>query len=267
MKLSDLFCLRNLGLICLGVLASSTAWAFEPNDVPNDFRGTFVNCMAKGEADPVAGKEYAGQWLGSDAGGEAFAYFCLAVYTYRTGEPERAAELLESLAEHSDVRETDYRLRFVSFAGDLFDAAGDYEAAFRAYSKALDVTRFEPRLWVDRALARAALGDFEGTIEDLNLALALDADNVEALVFRGSSYLAVDEWTLAADDALQALLIEPFNVSALWLRSQIALAEGDYELAVRDLERIVERDLGDLGAKAQEALSVLSAANQKSTFE
>ena len=145
--------------------------------------------------------------------------------------------------------------------------AGELELAFRAYSKALDKSRFEPELWVDRALVRAGLGDFEGTLADLDLALALDADNVEALVFRGSSFLATDQLNAAADDALQALLIEPFNIPGLWLRAQIAMAEGDSELAASDLERIIARDTGRYAGLAREALEVISRAAQKSTLE
>lgn len=267
MTLSDIFRRTSIGLICLTTLFAVEGWAIDPEDVPNDFRGTFVSCMAKGEFDPVAAKEYAEQWLASDTGGDPYAFYCLAVWTFHTGDPRRAAEILENLSEDPVLRDTDYALTLLRSAGDLFDAAGELELAFRAYSKALDQNRFEPELWVDRALVRAALGDFAGTLADLDLALALDADNVEALVFRGSSYLAVDQLDAAADDALQALLLEPFNIPGLWLRAQIALETGDAQLAASDLERIIARDQGQYANLAREALEIVSWAAQKSTLE
>ena len=267
MTLSDLFRQTSLGLICIALLFPAPASAIDPKDVPNDFRGTFVSCMTKGEFDPVAAREYAEQWMASDTGGDAYAFYCLAVWTFHTGEPRRAAEIFENLSEDPVLRHSDYALTLLRSAGDLFDVAGELELAFRAYSKALDKSRFEPELWVDRALVRAGLGDFEGTLADLDLALALDADNVEALVFRGSSFLATDQLNAAADDALQALLIEPFNIPGLWLRAQIAMAEGDSELAASDLERIIARDTGRYAGLAREALEVISRAVQKSTLE
>lgn len=267
MSLSYLFRSLSLGLICLVWSLGSPSWAIDPADVPNDHRGTFVSCMAKGEFDPVLAMDYAEQWLSSDAGGDSFAFYCLAIATFRAGDQLRAAEILENISNDAIFNETKYALSLLRSAGDLFDAAGEPERAFRAYTRALDIDRFEPSIWVDRALVRAALGDYEGTVSDLDLALALDAENVEALVFRGSTYLAIDELDRAADDALQALLIEPFNIPGLWLRAQIALASGDAELASSDLKRIIDRDEGRFAILASEALEVVSRAAQKSTLE
>ena len=94
MTLSDIFRRTSIGLICLTTLFAVEGWAIDPEDVPNDFRGTFVSCMAKGEFDPVAAKEYAEQWLASDTGGDPYAFYCLAVWTFHTGDPRRAAEIL-----------------------------------------------------------------------------------------------------------------------------------------------------------------------------
>ena len=267
MKLSVLFRAPSLALILLLSSLGATAWAFEPDEVADGFRGTFVNCMAKGQSDPVNGRQYAAEWLASEAGGEIYARYCLAVWTFQSGEPTVAAELLMNLADDQGVRDTPQSTRFLVLAGDIFDSIGAFPEAFRAFSRVLDQNRFDPEIWVSRALVRASMGDFEGTIADLDLALALEADNVEALVFRGSTFLAVDELNQAADDALQALLLEPFNTSALWLRAQISMAEGDAELAIKDLERIIERGEGGLRDQAQEALAIIKAANQKSTLE
>ena len=268
MTVSDLFRVTSLALICLGWAGVRPAVAFDPQDVPNAFRGTYVSCMAKGEVDPVAAREHAEQWLTSGTGGDRFAFYCLAISTFRAGDPRRAAEIMERLSENPDVRVTDYAWQFLRASGDLFDAAEDPEQAFRAYSKALERNREEPGLWVDRALVRATFGDFDGTIRDLDQALALNAASVEALVFRGASYLAIDALDAAADDALQALLLEPFNLSALWLRAQIALAEGDTDLAISDLERILARDSGGFAARARPALAaIIQDQAQKSTLE
>lgn len=255
-------------LICLVWFGGRPAAAFTPEDVPNDFRGTFVSCMAKGESDPVAARDYAEQWLVSDTGGDDYAFYCLAIWTFHTGDPLRAAEIFERLSEQSGVRDSAYAGEFLRTAGDLYDAAKAPERAFRAYSKALERNRDLPDLWVDRALVRAELGDYEGTIADLDAALQLDSENVEALVFRGSSFLATDQLAAAADDALQALLLEPFNIPGLWLRAQIAMVEGDRALAIRDLERIIARDQGGFAERAREALEVIVRATaQKSTLE
>lgn len=267
MTLREPFRRASIGLTCLSLGMAAPCAAFDPADVPTDYRGTFVSCMAKGEVDPVSALDYAEQWLISDLGGEAYGFYCLAIATFQTGEPVRAAELLEDLAEHPAVRDTPDAVRFYRLAGDFFDGGGAPERAFRVLSKALDRARFDPSLWIDRALIRASLGDFEGTIADLDLALALDPDNVDALVFRGSGFLAVRDYDRAADDALQALLLEPFSLTALWLRAQVALAEGDRQLAIADLERITARDDGMLAERAREALRVLKNADQKSTLE
>ena len=267
MKLSVLFRAPSLALILLLSSLGTPASAFEPDEVEDGFRGTFVNCMAKGQADPVNGRDYAAEWLASDAGGEIYARYCLAIWSFQSGEPLIAADLLVNLADDQGVRDTPQSTRFLVLAGDIFDSIGAFPEAFRAFSRVLDQNRFDPEIWVSRALVRASMGDFEGTIADLDLALALEADNVEALVFRGSTFLAVDDLDKAADDALQALLLKPFNTSALWLRAQIAMAEGDADLAVKDLERIIERGDGGLREQAQEALAIIEAATQKSTLE
>lgn len=267
MTLRVLFHRTSLGLICLSLSMAAPSRAFDPADVPVDFRGTFVSCLAKSEIDPVSAMDYAEQWLTSDHGGDAYGFYCLALATFQSGDPLRAAELMERLGEHPDVRDSENAVRFVRLAGDFYDAAGDPKKAFRALSKALDSRRFDPELWIDRALILASMGDLEGTLADLNLALALEPNNVDALVFRGSSFLAVKQYSRAADDALQALLLEPFNVSALWLRSQIAVVEGDRELAIADLRRIIQRGDGPLADRAKDALEILEQADQKSTLE
>ena len=50
-------------VLCLPLLWSGVARGFDPAEVPEDFRGTFVNCLSKAQADPVAGWDYARQWL------------------------------------------------------------------------------------------------------------------------------------------------------------------------------------------------------------
>ena len=236
-------------VLCLPLLWSGVARGFDPAEVPEDFRGTFVNCLSKAQADPVAGWDYARQWLDSGYAGTAYAQYCMAISAFRAGEPGQAADMLVELSGFDRVRGTPDEAEFLSLAGELFDSAGRYDAAVGAHSRALELVPGEPAHWVNRALARASLGDFEGTIADLDRALGLDPDGVEALVFRGSAYRAVGELDRATDDALQALLLEPDNLAGLWLAADVARAEGDVASARSFLQRIVT--LGEAGWRGQ----------------
>ncbi len=242
------------------LLWPGVARGFDPADVPDDFRATFVNCLSKAQADPMAGWDYAEQWLSSGYAGTAYAQYCMAMAAFRAGEPGQAGDMLVALSGFDRVHGTDLEVRFLSLAGDLLDAAGRAEAAVQAHSEALKLEPDDPVHWVSRAVARASLGDFEATLADLDRALDLDPERVDALVFRGSAYRAVGENDLAMDDALQALLVEPENLPGLWLAADLAIAEGDQVSAKAFLQRI--RDSQDAGWRAQaEALLADLAAD------
>ena len=245
-------------VLCLPLLWSGVARGFDPAEVPEDFRATFVNCLSKAQADPVAGRDYARQWLDSGYAGTAYAQYCMAISAFRAGEPEQAADMLVALSGFDRVRGTPIEVEFLALAGELFDSAGRYDAAVGAHSRALDLAPGDPGHWINRALARASLGDFEGTIADLDRALGLDPGSVEALVFRGSAYRAVGELDRATDDALQALLLEPDNLPGLWLAADVARAEGDAASARSFLQRIIARDVVGWREQAEAALQDLN---------
>ena len=114
--------------------------------------------------------------------------------------------------------------------GDAAFRAGDYAAAERAYTSALEADPRQPAALRNRAAAREKLGDDAGVIADASAALALDAEdgrplNAKAALRRASANERLGKTAAAAADYRAAAATDPPNVAAL--RAKIAALEVD----------------------------------------
>ncbi|GAB4205116.1 MAG: hypothetical protein OHK0022_30920 [Roseiflexaceae bacterium] len=105
------------------------------------------------------------------------------------------------------------------------------------YSRLLEQTPDDHKLWNDRAIARAKLGDAEGALADYTRALELSPEQDQPHILYNRSKVHRDASNLAAAlaDLDAALALRPELVDALITRAGVHEQLGDTERALADL--------------------------------
>ncbi len=196
----------------------------------------YERCLMALRTDPVGAYRLAEAWEAT-GGGEG-ARHCGALAVLGMGEPDRAAERLESLARTSRGTAT-ARAAVLAQASQAWMMADQPNRAFGAATMALTLAPADVDLLVDRAVALGNLGRYNDAIEDLNRALGLDPDRVDAWVFRAVSWRHLDHVEQAERDVARALEADAENAEALLERGIIRQLKGDANGARDDWQRAI----------------------------
>lgn len=205
---------------------------------------TYADCMKLAREKPRDGFEKAGEW--ESFGGGTAAKHCRATALQGLGEPEAAAELLETLAQTS--RETaEIKAALLRQAAQAWMQAGQGLRALGVLDAALKVTPGAPPLLEDRALVHGELGEWWAAIDDLNAALDGQPDRVSALILRAAAYRRLEVADLARADVERALALAPGDLDALVEKGNLDHAAGD-DAAAREAWMTVLRTAPDSAA-------------------
>ncbi|NKC29721.1 tetratricopeptide repeat protein [Falsiroseomonas selenitidurans] len=197
----------------------------------------FERCVALLRQDPEAARAHATAWE-AEGGGEG-ARHCHALALLAMGEPARAAQRLETLANRSEAASA-ARAAVYAQATQAWLMAGDANRAYGAATLALTLAPEDDELLVDRAVALGILGRYREAIQDLDRALGIEAGRAETLVFRAAAHRHLDQVEQAARDIDRALALDPLNAEALLERGILRQLRGDSTGAREDWERAIQ---------------------------
>ncbi|MGD9369004.1 MAG: tetratricopeptide repeat protein [Desulfobacteraceae bacterium] len=104
----------------------------------------------------------------------------------------------------------------------------------------------DPNYWLDRGGLYATYGSYNAAIKAYEKALALDADNSKAFFNRGLSYAELGDLNQALVDINKAISIDPTQGSYYYGRGRVLLLSSKKDRALEDFNKAAE--LGDLDA-------------------
>lgn len=230
-------------MIVLAYMAWSTAALAQSQDlntsiVADNQEDTYQRCLIAAQMAPETGMDMALRWRKLN-GGEPSQH-CLAIAMIEIGDSEAAAPLLDSLAQSSTAT-APVRAGLHRQAAQAWMENADYGNALAALEEAAVLVREDATLFLDLAVAHAALDDYWAAVDDLNKALDIDAAHTEALVLRGSAYRLLGFPELAVDDLERALVIDPNNLDTL-LELGLLARDADNKIEARQhWLRVLER--------------------------
>ena len=127
------------------------------------------------------------------------------------------------------------------YQGYLDMSRGQYAAARRSFTEALERKPDEPRALTGRATARFELKEFAGAVEDATKAIQ---DNSEALFIRASAYAGLERQEESIRDWTTYVKRYPMDSGAWMNRGNAHARLGRKEAAVADWEQAVALDAG-----------------------
>ncbi|MDY3063683.1 MAG: tetratricopeptide repeat protein [Bacteroidaceae bacterium] len=128
----------------------------------------------------------------------------------------------------------------MSVLGSLSLAQGLNERADSIYSRAMEISPRQTRLYVNRALARYRLTDLRGAMSDYNAAIEIAPENYIAHYNRALLRMQVGENNLAIEDFDFVLNRHPDDRLALYNRAILAQQTGDFKRAIEIYTTIIK---------------------------
>ena len=119
---------------------------------------------------------------------------------------------------------------------------GDYAAAIRDVSEAINLIPRDAVLYLNRCDSYKASGDYDHAIRDCNEAIRLNPKLTLAYNLRGLSLANKGERALALRDFEEAIRLDPNNSNAYNNRGLISNGQGKYDLAIRDYDEAIRLD-------------------------
>lgn len=226
-------------LISIGwaTLADGRAQDLNTSIISDNQEETYRRCLVAAEVDPESGIDMALRWR--NLNGADPAQHCLAVAMMNIGDSEAAAPLLESLAQSSSAT-APVRAGLHRQTAQAWMASAEYERALAALEQALVLAKDDTTLFLDMAVAHAALEDYWAAVDNLNSAIDRDPEMTDALVLRGSAYRRLGFPDLAKDDLKRALKLDSANLDALLELGLLARDSGDKIAARQHWFKVLE---------------------------
>lgn len=202
------------------------------------------------------------------APGQPLARRFMAASLLATGQPVRARELLQPVLASTDDAST------MTLAGQVFLAAGDFDAASDYFARAVDANPEDAGARTRLAVARLSSGDEAGALADLEAATAMDSgagqaefalilthlrrgefdeamriqqqleskqpDNPQTHNVKGGILMAKRDLPAARVAFERALQLRPDFLSAAVNLARIDLAENQRDQAFQRFERVIE---------------------------
>ncbi|WP_417803643.1 tetratricopeptide repeat protein [Thalassospira lucentensis] len=242
---------------CPLLLAGMIAIGFAPDSFAQSTKGMtteeaqqYKDCLKLAQLRPEDGFESAIEWR--DMGGGEPARHCVAVSLISLGKYKEAATRLDALAKDSTA-EPHVVAGMLSQAGQAWMMASNLEFAWRDQTRALEIVKNDPQLWIDRAMVLGMAGQYWESIDDLNKALDLEPDQIDALIYRATAWRMLKSYDLAMTDIDNVLSKDPDNTQALFERGNLHRIAGDNDKARRDWMTVIENSNGTPVADAAKA--------------
>jgi len=131
-------------------------------------------------------------------------------------------------------------------AGLSYAEQGFWQEAINAYTEALNGKPDWIDAYVNRGVARAALGDHAGAIKDYDAALGINPNDSDALTNRGLARHELKQYKEALSDYRAALAADETQVDAYRNRALTFRALGDLSAAIEDYGDAIRLDPEDV---------------------
>ncbi len=238
------------GMIAIVFAPDAIAQTESNGGMTNEEAQQYKDCLKLAQLKPEDGFESAIAWR--DMGGGEPARHCVAVSLMSLGKFEEAATRLDALAQDSTA-DRGVVAGMLAQAGQAWMLANNLEFAWRDQTRALEIVKNDPQLWIDRAMVLGMAGEYWESIDDLNKALDLEPDQTDALIYRATAWRMLKSYDLAMTDIENVLAQEPGNVQALFERGNLHRIQGENDLARRDWLNVIENSNGTPVADAAKA--------------
>jgi tetratricopeptide (TPR) repeat protein len=151
-------------------------------------------------------------------------------------------EVRQRLAELREQFPKD-QIRFYLVEGEVLREAGDYQAAFDLYGKAIEFNPDELRLFYARSLVSERLGRLDMVESDLLYVLKVKPDDVNALNALGYTLSNRTERYEEAEEYLQkALVLKPNDAAIMDSYGWLQFKKGQFESALSYLQRAYKKN-------------------------
>jgi tetratricopeptide (TPR) repeat protein len=124
--------------------------------------------------------------------------------------------------------------------GWLYEYKGDFQAAQKDYSKALELDKKHKDAYYNRGLLHIKMKKLEEAIKDFTEVLKLDPNAADALCNRGSAQLQMGRIDLALADFDAGLKIKPGDPDLLYNRGLAFIAKGNKPKAAEDFNKAAQ---------------------------
>jgi CubicO group peptidase (beta-lactamase class C family)/Flp pilus assembly protein TadD len=126
--------------------------------------------------------------------------------------------------------------------GVRYERAGDYEAAVKAYTHAIEMEPGNALAYFDRACAGRKLGDLESAIADFSKTLELQPDLAAAALGRAHAHFSQEDYAEAVSDFTRTIELVPDQSEAYLGRGIANRMMGEDELARADFDKAIGID-------------------------
>ncbi len=182
----------------------------------------YDTCLLRIYEDPQIALEFARGWM--QLGGGAPAAHCAALALIESGQADRGAEALETVARRPDAGDAMMRARLLDQAAAAWTTAGQPKKALGTLDAAIRLAPDDPSLLVERARVWVLISEWEKAAADAAAAAARDAEIPEAWTMLARAQWALDRRSAAVDSLQKALALDPDDVAALLLRGEMRQA-------------------------------------------
>jgi len=242
----------------------------------------YAECMKLVDMAPKRAYELAAHWR--DYSGGIPAEHCMALALFAQGEYEKAATMLEQLAQRArqmaktpaqqaaaevklgkdgkpvpapEALPPGLPIDLLAQAGNAWLMAEKNDKAFTLLSDALSSPGINDdqaaEILIDRARTRVEMGNLEGAVKDLDDALRRGGPRTQAYSYRAAAHRALGHFQSAREDIDKALMLDAENVDALLERANLNQAIGNSEAAVVDWIQVTKLAPGTESAQAASA--------------
>lgn len=135
-------------------------------------------------------------------------------------------------------------------------AEGDYPAAIRHFSMAIQLNPGMADAWFSRSWAHGQMGNFAQEAADLARCIELTPDYAEAYCNRGAAYARMGRLDAALEDLDRAVALDPSLTVAWVTRGWLRFQRGEPREAVADYTRALKLDPNDINVYVSRATSL-----------
>lgn len=146
---------------------------------------------------------------------------------------------LEAFSKAIDLSPSDPKL--YNSRGNIYRIMQNYEAALKDFNKAISLNPTIAQLFGNRGAVHMHLKKYELSIKDLDEAIRLDKTLASAFLNRGNTHAETKNYEAALQDYDQAIALAP-KPEYFYNRGRLHMIQKNYDLAVRDNTAAIDMD-------------------------
>lgn len=120
--------------------------------------------------------------------------------------------------------------------------SGKYEESIDNYTKYIEISTIDPKVYNYRGLAYTELKKYKEAIADFTKAIKLDTSYVAPFSNRADVYVKLEDYENAAKDLTKVIKHDPQNVYAYYARGIVYSKDENYRDAIKDFTKVIKLD-------------------------